>query len=109
VTEFLERRRAARVTLPYGHEIALRISARVQLLDISMTGIFLACSTGLRPEARGALHATLGAQPFAAEVVIRRYQPGSPETTGVRGAGAMFISIDEQTHQRLESFLATKH
>ena len=85
-----------------------RIAVRVQLLDISLSGIFLAGQTAVLPGARATLQTTLGTQPFATEVVIRRYQPGAPDTSGPRGAGTMFISIDDQTQQRLERFLARR-
>jgi c-di-GMP-binding flagellar brake protein YcgR len=99
-----ERRRTVRVELGSEERVRLEVRHRVQLLDISLTGALLASEVGLAPGSTARFRAALDNQPIAAEIRVRREQPGVGPNAHV-GLGTMFLSMDDATRRNLEQFL----
>jgi hypothetical protein len=107
-TEFVERRRSPRVTLPAGHELGLKVKAQVRLLDVSLSGVLLSSETPSRIGAKGRLQGVLDQDAFDAEIRVCRLADPPPADFPERpsGFGAVFTSLDDQSRQLLERFLA---
>jgi hypothetical protein len=104
VTERIERRKTPRVEIKGRDMIRLELRHRVQVLDISQSGALIACETVLPVGTRGHIRAGLSAQPFAAEVAVRRHHlRQSPR--GYTSLGAMFGGMDDRSRRSLELFL----
>lgn len=90
--------------------IRLELRHRVQMLDISQSGALIACETLLPVGTRGHIRAGLAAQPFSAEVAVRRHHPRASQQRGFVSLGAVFGSMDDRSRQSLELFLPkSKH
>ena len=104
MTERIERRKSPRVEL-IGHPmVRLELRHRVQMLDISQSGALIACETMLPVGTRGHIRAGLAAQPFAAEVAVRRHHPRQAPK-GYTSLGAMFGGMDDRSRKSLDMFL----
>ena len=104
MTERVERRKSPRVEL-IGHPmVRLELRHRVQMLDISQSGALIACETMLPVGTRGHIRAGLAAQPFAAEVAVRRHHPRQAPK-GYTSLGAIFGGMDDRSRKSLEMFL----
>ncbi|MEO6212654.1 MAG: PilZ domain-containing protein [Vicinamibacterales bacterium] len=99
-----ERRRTPRVALHLEESVRLELRHRVQLLDISQTGALVGCESGLPVGARGQMRIGLGAEPFSAEVAVKRHHPKSTRP-GQIGLGTMFGTMDDRSQRHLEQFL----
>lgn len=100
----IERRRYARVDAPPGLMVQVGLRHSVQLLDISLSGALLACDTPLPAGARGRLRAGLAADPFTADLLVKREHPRTAATRHT-GLGALFLSMDDSSRRSLERFL----
>jgi hypothetical protein len=85
-----ERRRSPRTALPDG-EIGIISTRSVRVVDISGGGVLLVSSRPAVVGTKGRLSFTVGGNPLAAEVEIRRVAPMS-DRSGYR-IGAMFLDI----------------
>ena len=99
-----ERRRSPRIALETEELVRLELRHRVQLLDISQTGALIACEAGLPVGTRGYMRAGLAAQPFSAEVAVKRHHPKAV-SRGQVGLGSMFGSMDDRSRKHLDQFL----
>jgi c-di-GMP-binding flagellar brake protein YcgR len=103
--EMIERRRTPRIELQADDEmIRLELRHRVQLLDISQTGALVSCEAGLPVGTRGQIRIGLAAQPFTAEVAVKRHHAKSARR-GQVGLGTMFGSMDDRSREHLDKFL----
>jgi hypothetical protein len=97
----VERRRAPRVTVS-GHRMMLSANLRVRVVDISVGGVLMACSSAVPGD--GTLFLGLGGAPFIAELRVRPAPSGralgSPPLVG-----AAFVRMDATSRQALEAFL----
>lgn len=96
-----ERRRTPRVRLPQQEHCELHLRTRVQLLDISLTGVLVGTDVKLPLGAQGQLRFGLGGSAFAPTVQVKRRAAGGPQG----GFGAVFKLMDESSRRRLEEFL----
>ncbi len=99
-----ERRRTPRIELQAEESVRLELRHRVQLLDISETGAMVACEARLPVGTRGQMRIGLGAEPFSAEVAVKRHHAKSTRG-GQVGLGTIFGSIDDRSKRHLEQFL----
>ena len=104
MTERIERRKSPRVELVGHPMVRLELRHRVQMLDISQSGALIACETMLPVGTRGHIRAGLAAQPFAAEVAVRRHHPRQAPK-GYTSLGAMFGGMDDRSRKSLDMFL----
>ncbi|MFN7917549.1 MAG: PilZ domain-containing protein [Vicinamibacterales bacterium] len=98
----VERRRAPRVTVPDGVVAGIATANSVRVVDISLGGVLLASSKSATVGARGRLSFTIGGNPLAAEVEIRRVS-ASPDASGFR-IGARFVDITPTQREAIERF-----
>jgi PilZ domain-containing protein len=99
-----ERRQTPRVGVGGGIECRLDLRTRVRVMDISLGGVLLGAEVALLPGASAQLRSGLGAGTLRADLQVRRtaaLQPGVP----LKGLGAMFTGMDEQSRRSLEDFL----
>jgi hypothetical protein len=96
----LERRRAARLPVEGGAEAGIVSSNSVRVVDISAGGVLLASPRPAPVGSRGRLSFTIGGNPLAAEVEIRRVVE-APDRTGFR-IGAMFLAITPAQRDTIE-------
>ena len=96
-----DRRRTPRVQLPQHEHCELHLRTRVQLLDISLSGVLVGTDVRIPLGARGQLRFGLGGTAFAPSVQVRRRAAGGPAP----GFGTVFTSMDEGSRRRLEEFL----
>lgn len=99
------RRRDQRIIVPASEAIALRVSTRVRVVDVSEAGALLACGLAVGVGTRGALSTTFGSVPFAGDLVVRRQQPDPLAGRSVMAVGATFLSMDDRSRRGLEEFL----
>lgn len=100
----IERRRSPRIEITADEVMRLELRHRVQLLDISQSGALIACEAGLPVGTRGHFRAGLAAQPFSAEVAVKRHHV-KPAPRGQVGLGAIFGSMDDRSRHHLDLFL----
>jgi hypothetical protein len=99
-----ERRRSPRAPLPASAECRLHVRTRVRLLDISLTGVLLACDFDLPPGTTAQLRSAVAAVTFAPTVQVKRV--ADPSGRGADSAcGAMFTAMDDRSKRTLEEFL----
>jgi c-di-GMP-binding flagellar brake protein YcgR len=103
MSQWIERRQTPRTELPGEEMCGVEIRQRVRLLDISQSGVLLACEAPLPVGTRGQLRAGLAALPFTADVAVRRHAAGRAHPRA--GIGAQFAAIDERSTRHLEQFL----
>ena len=80
----------------------------VELLDVSATGMLLACDCALDVGHRAQVRMMLGREPFAAWIEVKRaaaIEPASPHGSTRCLVGAAFTSLDEQSARALHAFL----
>ncbi len=96
------------MTLPAGHELGLKVKVQVRLLDVSLSGVLLSSEAPARVGAKGRLQGVLDQDTFEAEITVCRHADPPPADFPERpsGFGAVFTSLDEQSRQHLERFLA---
>ena len=104
MSQWIERRRTPRTELQSEEVCGVEIRQRVRLLDISQSGVLLACEALLPVGTRGQLRTGLAALPFSADVAVRRHADGRAHARA--GIGAQFAAIDERSTRHLEQFLA---
>ncbi len=104
----IERRRERRVAVTrQAPEAALPVSATVELLDISETGVLISASQPLDIGRRAQLRLRLGAEPLAVMVEIRRLGPAPRPGEAVSyRIGAEFVNLDEDSRRKIARFLA---
>lgn len=95
-----ERRRTPRLPVESGAEAGLVSGSSVRVVDISVGGVLLASSRPAPVGTRGRLSLTIGGNPLAAEVEIRRVVE-TPDRTGFR-IGAMFLAITPAQRDTIE-------
>lgn len=100
-----ERRRTPRFELASNESIRLEMRHRVQLLDISQSGVLVACDIPVPVGTRGQFRAGLGAAPFSAELAVMRQQARVQGRSTQTGLGARFASMDDRSRQHLDLFL----
>jgi hypothetical protein len=98
----LERRSVPRAALGGGFDCRLVMRARVQVLDVSLTGALLATETPLPPGAVGHLSTALAGSPFAPVVEVVRQAPSHAG----RQVGTKFHAMEDHPRHVLESFLS---
>jgi c-di-GMP-binding flagellar brake protein YcgR len=89
-------------------KVGLPMALTVRLVDISAGGVLLSSTQKLNIGQRARLRTTLGADPFNAEIEVRRVADGSLEGNG-RGryrVGAVFASLDEAATRSVDHFLS---
>jgi hypothetical protein len=106
----VERRRTPRLEPTRQHTSALKITVPVEVVDISLAGVQLACKTELAVGEHAALRATVGAKTLSMNVEICRV---APDTKPSRGGGrhrAGAVIADATAEQRvvLEQLLGTE-
>jgi hypothetical protein len=77
----------------------------VQVLDVSIGGVLLQSARSLPIGARGSLRLTLGGEPLAAAVEVRRVT-GDAAKDGAFRLGAAFVAIRSEHRQMIERFIA---
>ena len=105
---YVERRRDPRVPMRDDQKVGFPLALTVRLVDISAGGVLLASSQLMSIGQRARLRATLGADPFNAEIEVRRVAEGGPDGNG-RGrfrVGAVFTSLDEAAKRSVSHFLS---
>jgi len=102
-SKWIERGRTPRTEVPGQEACGVEIRQRVRLLDISESGVLVACEAPLPIGTRGHLRAGLAALPFSADIAVKR-QAGGPSRPQV-GIGAVFAGMDERSAKHLEQFL----
>jgi hypothetical protein len=95
-----ERRRAVRHVVTGAAEAGIMATNSVRVVDISVGGVLLASTRPASVGTRGRLSLTIGGNPLAAEVEIRRVVE-SPDRTGFN-IGAMFIGITPAQRDTIE-------
>ncbi len=102
-----DRRRSPRIALPAPEpEVTLPVSATVQVIDISESGVLLASSQPLEVGRRAQLRTRLGTEPVTMIVEVRRVMSGpSGRGTGTYRLGTEFVSLDEDVRRKLAKFL----
>ncbi len=95
-----ERRRAVRLPVEGGAEAGIVSTNSVRIVDISVGGVLLASPRPAPVGTRGRLSLTIGGNPLAAEVEIRRVAK-APDSTGFR-IGAMFLAITPAQRATIE-------
>jgi len=84
----------------------------VEVLDVSATGMLLACDCALDVGHRTQVRMVLGRDPFAAWIEVKRVaaiDPASPRGSRRCLVGAAFTSLDEQSARALHAFLPRTH
>ena len=99
----IERRSVPRVAVGHGFECRLMVRARVQLLDVSLTGALVATESPLPQGAVGHLSAVLTAGPFAPVVEVIRQAP-RPQHGGFQ-VGTQFRCMDDHSRHVLDTFI----
>src|SRR3954462_9858026 len=99
-----ERRHSQRVALTSDHECRLDLRTRVRMLDLSLSGTFLAAELGLPAGASARLRSSLGPNAFRREGQNRR-RTGLGVGLPMNGVAAMFTTMDERSRRILEDFL----
>lgn len=100
----VERRRTPRVELMTHEKIRLEQRHRVQLLDISQSGVLVSCEAPVPVGARAQFRTGLASLPFHAEVAVKRHHPRAARA-GRTGLGAQFTALDDRSRQHLDQFL----
>ena len=95
-----ERRRAVRFPVEGRAEAGIVSTNSVRIVDISVGGVLLASPRPAPVGTRGRLSLTIGANPLAAEVEIRRVVE-APDRSGFR-IGAMFLAITPAQRDTIE-------
>jgi hypothetical protein len=104
---FLERRREPRVPMGDDQKVGLPMALTVRLVDISAGGVLLASSQKMSIGQRARLHTTLGADPFNAEVEVRRVADGlEGNGRGRYRIGAVFMALDDVSSRCVNHFLS---
>ena len=98
-----ERRRGPRVAIGDHVDCRFEIRAKVQVVDISATGVLLETNEGLPLHASGRLKTVLGAARFTPSLQIRRTAP-RPQHQGLQ-LGTVFVGMDDESRKSLEGFL----
>jgi c-di-GMP-binding flagellar brake protein YcgR len=99
-----ERRRSPRVPVR-NHSIAVRVSSRVRVLDISPGGALLSGAL-YPPGMRGELHVPLASTSLSCDVEIRQQQLLAGDTGLESRAGVSFVRLSAADQQALDQFLA---
>ena len=105
---YLERRREPRVPMSDELRVGLPMALTVRLVDISACGVLLSSSQNMNIGQRARLRTTLGADPFNAEIEVRRVAEGDLDGNG-RGRfrlGAVFTSLDAAATRSVNHFLS---
>lgn len=98
----VERRRAPRVSVHGGMVAGITAANSVRVVDISLGGVLLASAKSAAIGARGRLSFTIGGNPLATEVEIRRVAQ-APDQSGFR-IGARFLDITPAQRDAIERF-----
>lgn len=104
-----ERRRFPRV--PIGKQVpdlSLPVSATVQLIDISETGVLLASWQPLDVGRRAQLRIRIGAEPLNVLVEVKRVASAPRPGLASYRLGAEFVNLDEESRQKIEGFLRSQ-
>ena len=101
-----DRRRGPRVAIDRDvPELTLPVSATVQLLDISESGVLLASSQPLDIGRRAQLRTRIGAEPITVLVEVKRVLPSQRHGPAAYRLGAEFVNLDEDSRRKIEGFL----
>lgn len=98
----VERRRAPRVSVAGSVLAGITAANSVRVVDISLGGVLLASAKAATVGARGRLSFTIGGNPLATEVEIRRVVE-TPDASGFR-IGARFLNITPSQREAIERF-----
>lgn len=79
----------------------------VEVLDISVTGVFMQSSRPLQAGAKGALRLFLDGEPLSSDVVIVRVAAVEQDSTTTHWSGAKFTDIAPHYRRMIERF--TRH
>lgn len=85
-------------------DVSLPLSATVQLLDISETGVLLASGQSLDVGRRAQLRLRIGAEPLDVLVEVRRVTSARPGLSAFR-VGAAFVNLDEDSRRKIAALL----
>ena len=96
-----ERRQSARYSSDGDDSAALPLSASVQVLDISLTGVLLESLYPVQVGTRGRLRLKLGDTPVVAEVEVLRVTARADKAYRV---GAAFVNLSTEQQQIIERF-----
>jgi c-di-GMP-binding flagellar brake protein YcgR len=101
----VERRSSRRVRVPPGAvAVTMPMSATVQVLDMSETGMLLAAAQPVEVGRRGRLRVRIGHELVSVEVEVRRIESGRPGSGAYR-LGAEYVDLDDSTRRRIAGFL----
>jgi c-di-GMP-binding flagellar brake protein YcgR len=98
-----ERRRFPRRPVE-GDVASMPVAQQVRVVDISASGVLLHSTRPLHIGQTGALRFSLGGQPFAADVQVRRVTT-APTADGFR-IGVKFLAVTPEHRQVIERFIA---
>jgi hypothetical protein len=98
----VERRRAVRLPVQGTSQAGIIAANSVRVMDISVGGVLLASERPATVGSRGRLSLTIGGNPLATEVEIRRVFQ-TPDHAGFR-IGAMFLDITQAQRDAIERF-----
>jgi hypothetical protein len=101
-----ERRRFPRVPIRReAPDLSLPVSATVQLIDISETGVLLSSWQPLDVGRRAQLRIRIGAEPLNVLVEVRRLISAPRPGVSSYRLGAEFVNLDEESRNKIEGFL----
>lgn len=102
-----DRRRGPRIALASPEpEVTLPLSATVQVIDISESGVLLASSQPLDVGRRAQLRTRLGTEPVTVIVEVRRVVSApSGRGPGTYRLGTEFVALDDDVRRKLTAFL----
>jgi hypothetical protein len=104
---FLERRREPRVPVSGDLMIGVPVAITVRFVDISAGGVLISSPQKMAVGQRARLHTTLGAEPFSAEVEVRRIADGVQDADRGRfRIGASFTGLDVTAARSVQHFLS---
>jgi hypothetical protein len=98
-----ERRQSPRVVVR-DRELAVQSRVHVRILDVSLGGVLMACTTV--PGTEAMLFIPLGGTPFSASVQLRHKCAAGEDEIGGVSVGAEFVDMNETSRRSLEQFLS---
>lgn len=105
----LERRRQVRVPVrQLVPEVSLPVSATVQLLDISESGVLLGSVQPLDVGRRAQLRLRIGTEPLTVMVEVRRLAPAPRPGQASYKMGAEFVDLEDEARRKIEGFLKSQ-
>jgi hypothetical protein len=106
-----DRRRTPRLTPRHPTQVELSAVMDIEVLDLSETGVLLACDCVLDIGHRTQVRILLGREPFVAWIEVKRIaeiKGQSGRSPGRYLVGAVFTSVDDHSARALRQFLPSR-